>query len=162
VNIPILSEDSVIAGRRGNVRYYPSRHGYFTTFQGKRYTLAFGPEDGPRGPIFLAALEAFKRILQDATAGTAKDNNTVATIFQRYLQWLEPRRKIGTYIIRKRCFHAFSAFVDQGSKPFGELRICELMPHHVERFCDYLRTPRYNLYWFSVNRNFAFESVTRF
>lgn len=133
-----------MAGRKGNVRYYPSKHGYFTTFQGKTYRLADGPEDGPYGPTFLAALDAFKRIIRESTVGVAKDNNTVVTIIGRYLQWLEPRRKKRTYEIQKSNLERFCKFSDEGSRRFGELKISELLPHHAERFCNFMRTPRWN------------------
>lgn len=131
-------------GRRGNVRYFPSKHGYFTTFQGRTYRLAEGPEDGPRGPTFLAALDEFKRILREATVGTAKDNNMVQTIIGRFLQWLEPRRKKTTYRIHRDNLERFCQFSDEGSSPFGELRVGELLPYHAERFCDFMRQPRWN------------------
>jgi integrase len=57
---------------------------------------------------------------------------------------VESRRKKRTYTIRKRYFEEFCRFSDQGSQPFGDLRIRELVPYHVERFCDFMKTPRWN------------------
>lgn len=130
--------------RRGGVRYFPSKRGYFTTFQGKTYKLAEGPDDAPSGPTFLAALNEFKRIMRQAVAGVAGDHNRLVTVIERHLQWLAPRRKKRTLAIRKCFLMAFCRFTDQGSEPFGELTIKELMPHHVERYCDYMREPRWN------------------
>ncbi|HEX5269045.1 MAG TPA: tyrosine-type recombinase/integrase [Gemmataceae bacterium] len=133
-----------MAGRKASVRYYPSRGAYFTTYRGKTHRLAEGPDDAPAGPTFLAALDKFKQLMQAAEAGTAKDANTVRTVVGRYLEWLASRRKPRTLALRKLYLGGFCGFTDEGSPPFGDLRVGELGPHHVERYCDFMRKPRWN------------------
>jgi integrase len=133
-----------MAGRKASVRYYPSRGAYFTTYRGKTHRLAEGPDDAPAGRTFLAALERFRQVMRAAEAGTAKDENTVRTVVDRYIEWLSSRRKPRTLKMRKIHLYGFCNFTDVGSPPFGDLRMSELSPHHVERYCDHMRKPRWN------------------
>ena len=41
-------EDTVM-GRRSGIRYFESKGGYFTNFEGSRYRLASGPDGAGRG-----------------------------------------------------------------------------------------------------------------
>lgn len=58
-------------GRKPSVRYGGSRGGYCCWVEGKRELLAKGPDEGPKGPTFLKALEQFRKLLdQEADKGT--------------------------------------------------------------------------------------------
>ena len=82
------SEDTVM-GRRSGIRYFESKGGYFTNFEGSRYRLASGPDDAPKGPTYLAALEEFRKLMQVSTADTADQKNTVRVVVDLYGQHLE-------------------------------------------------------------------------
>ena len=47
------------------IRYWPSRKGggYFCNYRRKQHELALGPKDGPTGPTYLRALDAFRALL---------------------------------------------------------------------------------------------------
>ncbi|MFN4261930.1 MAG: hypothetical protein ACK4RK_21835 [Gemmataceae bacterium] len=58
-------------GRKASVRYYASKGGYFTHFEGKNIRLADGPDDAPKGKTYLAALARFQELMQVSHADTA-------------------------------------------------------------------------------------------
>ena len=85
-------------GRKSSIRYYDSKGGYFTEYQGKKYRLATGPDDGPSGPTFLKALDEFRKLMERAHAADAGGQNTVRVIFDLYLRrtgytWAEFARR---------------------------------------------------------------------
>jgi transposase-like protein len=45
------------------LRYYPARRGYWACLNKHKYRLADGNDDAPHGPTYLAALEAFRLLL---------------------------------------------------------------------------------------------------
>jgi hypothetical protein len=76
-------------GRKASVRYYASKGGYFTHFEGKNIRLPTGPDDAPSGPTYLAALTKFSELMQVSTADTADQANTVRIVVDLYGQHLE-------------------------------------------------------------------------
>ena len=66
-------------GRKSSIRYYESKGGYFTHFEGRNIRLATRPDDAPRGPTYRAALREFGELMQVNTADTADQANTVRT-----------------------------------------------------------------------------------
>ena len=67
--------------RKPSIRYFESKNGYFTNYQGARYRLGDGPDDSPNGPHYLAALRRFGEIMQVGVADTADQANTVRVVF---------------------------------------------------------------------------------
>jgi integrase len=122
--------------RKPSVRYFPSRNGYYCQYNGKQHRLADGPEDAPAGPVYLAALDAFKALMQLETASQAGDRNTVRVILETYLQHIEGKRKPKTLVMRVKCFKPFA-------REFGEMAVGDLKHHHVYKFCDEMRKPRW-------------------
>jgi integrase len=113
-------------------------------FQGKKHLLAVGPDDmnDPEpgehfGPTYRAAVKKFAEIMHLGEADKATDNNEVCVILERYLRWMQTRRKDRTYQIRKTIFQAF---INAG---YAHIRIRDLKPIHVTDFCDGMRKPRY-------------------
>src|SRR5947209_1077985 len=88
-------------GRKSSIRYYDSKNGYFTEYQGKKYRLATGPDDGPSGPTFLEALDGFKRLMEMAHAPQAGDGNTVRVVFDLYLRHVAETKKPKTATVRR-------------------------------------------------------------
>lgn len=111
-------------GRKASVRYYASKGGYFTHFEGQNIRLATGPDDAPQGPTYLAALEEFRRLMQVGNADTADQANTVRVAVDLYGQYLERNGQArGLEILLQTCTSAIQQF---GDKTFAELK-----PVHV-------------------------------
>jgi integrase len=129
--------------KKPSVRYFPSRGAYYCQHKGRQHKLAVGPDDSPTGPTFLAAVKQYGQILALDNAPRAKDENTLGTVFELYLQHIHPRRKHATYILVARHLNDFGHYVPAGTdRPCGQLRISELTFAHVEQFCDAMRRPR--------------------
>src|SRR5262249_37804875 len=77
------------SGRKASVRYYASRGAYFTHFEGDQIRLSVGPDDAPNGPTYLAALDAFRQLMQVNTADSDDQANTVRVVVDLYGQHLE-------------------------------------------------------------------------
>lgn len=72
--------------RHSEVVYYPSKRAYMTTFRGVRYKLrACDACDKPSGPNYLAALAAFRQILEGASTRIG----SLDTAGEVVLAWLE-------------------------------------------------------------------------
>jgi hypothetical protein len=72
------------------IKYWPSRKGggYFCNYQRKQHELALGPKDGPNGPTYLAALDAFKKVLEDSKPVEKSPTGlTVRTVTTASLSW---------------------------------------------------------------------------
>src|SRR5262245_55656834 len=110
-------------GRKPSVRYWPSRKGggYFATINGKQEELALGPKDDPRGPTYLAALEAFKKILAlDTNKGTSK--YLVSALMNQYRMDRKSRGKeLPVWEVMCKTF----------AEQFGGLTVGELRPYHI-------------------------------
>lgn len=122
-------------GRKASVRYYASKGGYFTTFEGQRYRLADGPDDAPKGPTYLAALRAFGELMQVNTADTADQANTVRVVVDLYGQHLERNGQARSLeILLQTCTSAVEQF---GDKTFAQLK-----PVHVTNWLARMAKPR--------------------
>jgi integrase len=122
-------------GRKASVRYYASRGAYFTHFEGDQIRLAVGPDDAPKGPTYLAALEAFRQLMQVNTADTADQANTVRVVVDLYGQHLERNGQDRTLgILLQTCTSAVEAF---GDKTFAQLK-----PVHVSNWLAKMAKPR--------------------
>jgi integrase len=126
--------------RKPSVNYWASRSGYGCWFEGKQYILAEGPDDAPRGPTYLAALDKFKERLALSYAGEAKDRNTVRTVLELHLQHLAAKPSISPSTVRMRQLR-FKYFCEAG---YGEKAIRDLTPFDVLEFCRSKRKPRFD------------------
>jgi integrase len=145
--------------RRAQVRYWQrgtwydeqgNAHvgGYWCTLKGVQHQLALGPDDQPKqGPTYLAALDRYRELLELENAPHAKDGNTVAVIFELYLDWFEntKRPKPSTNTLYARRFHllTFAKFrPTTTAKRYGELQVKELDYAAVEAFVKAMREER--------------------
>jgi integrase len=121
--------------RRASVRYYESRKAYFTHFEGRQIPLAKGPDDAPKGPTYLAALDKFSEIMRLANADIADQGNTVATVCEMYGQRLEREGKTASLrILLDTCTSAVAEF---GTKTMAEFK-----PIHVTDWLAKMAKPR--------------------
>jgi integrase len=93
------------------------------------HKLAEGPDDGPSGPTFLTALAKFREVMALSNAPAAKDQNTVATVVQLYLDHYLKSGQLATHRIRRKSLKPFVA-------RNGELRISQLTKAHIREFCE--------------------------
>src|SRR5436309_1852006 len=101
-------------GRKASVRYYASKGGYFTHFEGKNIRLADGPDDAPNGPTYLAALAKFSELMQVNNADVADQGNTVRVVVDLYGQHLERNGQTRTLkILLDTCTSAVEQFGDK-------------------------------------------------
>lgn len=121
--------------RKRGVRYYPSRGGYYVWFENKQIRLATGPDDGPAGPTFTAALAEYKGLLALANAERAGDLNPVRVLVEKYLSDLQSRGAAQT--ITKET-HVLSLFCDT----FGEVECREMKPTAVYEWLSEMAKPR--------------------
>jgi integrase len=121
--------------RKPQVRYFDSRKAYYTQHRGRQHKLAEGPEDSPHGPTYLAALAAFRSLLEMDGAPTAGAENTARTVMELYLQAMEGRRKPRTYAIQVAACKLFC-------QHYGEVRCSQLKPWHAEQIISIMRQPR--------------------
>lgn len=118
--------------RRADIRYFDSKQGYYTTFRGKRYKLADGPDDKPDGPTFREALNRFRSIMEQSLVGQAGDQNTVRVVFANYLAFIQSRRSASTFRTRQRHLASFESF-----NGYGLLSIQDIQHHHIYAWIDY-------------------------
>lgn len=124
-----------VRGRKASVRYYASKGGYFTHFEGKNIRLADGPDDAPKGKTYLAALARFRELMQVSSADTADQENTVRVVVDLYGQHLERNGQDRSLeIVLQTCTSAMAEF---GDKTFQELK-----PVHVTGWLAKMAKPR--------------------
>src|SRR5262245_19501424 len=122
-------------GRKASVRYYASKGGYFTHFEGHNIRLADGPDDAPNGKTYLAALSKFQEIMGVSNADTADQQNTVRVVVDLYGQHLERNGQDRSLdIVLQTCTSAVAEF---GDKTFRELK-----PIHVSDWLAKMAKPR--------------------
>lgn len=143
--------------RRASVRYYGSRQAYFTHYQGKQIKLAEGPDDAPNGPTYLAALTAFSGLMEIGNAATVGQGNLVRTVFDLYAQNLEKKGQARTLKI-------FLQIARHAADAFGDMRLGDLKPFHVQQFLDKMALPRIDSYkrtqkWSPSYQAFAMRSL---
>lgn len=145
-------------GRKASVRYYASKGGYFTHFEGQNVRLSTGPKDEPKGPTYLAALEEFRKMMLVSTADTADQGNTVRVVVDLYGQHLERNGQDRTLeIVLQTCTSAVEQF---GSKTFAQLK-----PVHVSNWLALMAKPRNTkkhkgVRWGPTYRNMALKTLT--
>jgi integrase len=122
-------------GRKASVRYYASKGGYFTHFEGKNIRLADGLDDAPKGKTYLAALARFQELMNVSNADTADQGNTVRVVVDLYGQHLERNGQDRSLeIVLQTCTSAMAQF---GDKTFDALK-----PVHVTGWLALMSKPR--------------------
>ena len=124
-------------GRKSSIRYYESKNGYFTQFEGKKYRLSTGPKDGPTGPTFLEALDKFKKMMELAHAPQAGNQNTMRTIVELYLRHIDETMKPKTATHRRFFLLPFLSY-----DKTAEMRVGDLKKPYVESYIAYMKEPR--------------------
>ena len=129
------------------INYWPSRKGggYFCHYKRQKHELALGPDDRPTGPTYIAALEAFKALLEEKPKPIEKAPVgviTVREVLETYLARIEKTRKSGTYEIRKRSFLPFVNY-DTKRGLLGEKPVAELTHADVYSFLEHMEKPRH-------------------
>jgi integrase len=124
-------------GRKSSIRYYDSKNGYFTEYQGKKYRLATGPDDGPSGPTFLKALDEFKKLMESAHAPEAGGQNTLRVIVDLYLRHVAETKKPKTLSVRRLFLLPFL-----GHDKTAEMRVGDLKKPYVESYIAHMKEPR--------------------
>lgn len=139
-------------GRKASVRYYASKGGYFTHFEGKNIRLATGPDDAPKGKTYLAALARFQELMQVSSADTADQGNTVRTVVDLYGQHLERNGQDRSLeIVLQTCTSAVAEF---GDKTFHELK-----PVHVTGWLAKMAKPRATKKFKSVKWGPTYQNI---
>jgi site-specific recombinase XerD len=111
-------------GRKRQIRYYDSRGGYYTTYEGKTYCLATGPKDEPIGPTFEAARAKYREILTMGNLTTQSDRNLVGTILESFLQWIAANKKPATLANYVQACKSFAAL-------YGKVTVADLKRNHL-------------------------------
>src|SRR5437868_12908724 len=130
------------------IRYWPSRKGggYFCNYRRKQHELALGPKDGPTGPTYLRALDAFKALLERKPAPPppppSPSGRTVREVLETYLLRITKTKKPGTVEIRTRSFLPFVNHPTEAGL-LGEKLAAELTHLDVYAFLEYQEKPRH-------------------
>lgn len=134
--------------RRPEVRYWTQRGswvdakgklrrgGYWTTISGKKYLLAAGPKDEPKGPTFQAATLAFADLMNLDNATRAGDRNPCRTVLEAYMA--DAERRISKARVRN-LDQIFGQFCDSR---LADLPAAKLTPLEVSRWLAEMREPR--------------------
>lgn len=139
-------------GRKSSVRYYASKGGYFTHFEGQNVRLATGPDDAPKGPTYLQALDEFRRMMQVSSADTADQSNTVRVAVDLYGQHLERNGQGRSLeILLQTCTSAVGEF---GDKTFAELK-----PLHITNWLALMAKPRATKKFKSVKWGPTYQNI---
>jgi integrase len=119
--------------RKPQVRYFASRGGYYCQLAGRQHRLATGPDDGPGGPTFLAAVEAYKQLLELGAVSTSKDANTLRAVLETYLVRNKDRLSPTTFNHRLYGIRPFTDIL-------GDTAVRDLTHLMVEDFLAKMRT----------------------
>jgi len=92
---------------------------------GTQHLLASGPEDFPSGPTYIAALDAFRKLMESGNLDTAGDSNTVRAVLDAYLQAAETVLRPNTFKVRLKACRLFAS-------RYGELQVNAVKPYHAE------------------------------
>lgn len=115
-------------GPRPSVRYWPTRKAYCCKINYKRVELAKGPDDGPNGPTYLAALEQFRRLLAlETDKGT--DDYLLSALLNQYRAHLHSTRKSGVPGVFEIMARGFG-------EEFGAKRVRDLKPYDFDRWLE--------------------------
>ncbi len=112
--------------KKPSVRYWASRKAYCCEIDGTQHILAKGPNDGPKGPTYLAAVARFGKLIKmEADKGT--DDYLVSSLLNQYRIHLHATRKSGVPGV-------FDIMARGFGKLFGPKRVCELKPYDFDKW----------------------------
>lgn len=109
--------------RKPSVRYWGSRKAYCCEIDGTQHILAKGPNDGPKGKTYLAAVKRFGKLIS-LEADKGSDDYLVSSLFNQYRLHLQTRKSgvPGVFDIMARGF----------AVQFGKKRVNELKPYDFD------------------------------
>jgi integrase len=134
--------------RTPSVRYYESRQGYYTKYQGKQHLLATGPKDEPDGPTYQRAVTRFAQVMHASELDRAEDNCLVSAVIARYYHSLDREGRAQT-------LHLARTMLDPAIAEFGHVKVKELKPIIVTGWLDKQKT------WNSSSQNTAISVLSR-
>jgi integrase len=145
--------------RTPSVRYFDSRGAYYTQYRGQQHCLACGPKDEPDGPTYKAAVLKFSEIMHCSEADRASDNNLVRTVLEQYARHLKNQGRLSSL----RMFHTA---MKPAAGEFGDLKVKELKPYHVQTWLDKMGTERgkyrgRSLSWGCTMKRLAYVKLCR-
>lgn len=117
-------------GRKPQVTYYPSKGGYFASLDGRRYRLATGDDDAPNGPVYLAALAEWSRILSGAVVEGAIGAQPLDTVSSAVQKWISHRGNDHPSVRKHR------SLFRKIDETIGNVRVADLKMHHVSTWLD--------------------------
>lgn len=133
-------------GRKPQVKYFPSKGGYYTTYQGVRHTLARGPEDSPHGPTYQTAVKAYSALIcRSEPEGKA----AVLTMREAIEGWQKHIEKAGC----KEGHTVACRYLSGGLDRWGDKLTTDLRLSDVERWLESEEG------WGSTTRNIAFRRL---
>jgi integrase len=110
--------------KKPSVRYWDSREAYGCWIDGTQHILAKGPNDGPKGPTYKAAVARFQKLIaMEADKGT--DEYLVSSLLNQYRVHLHATRKSGVPGV-------FDIMARDFGKKFGSKKVRELKPHDFD------------------------------
>jgi len=113
-------------GPKPSVRYWASRGAYCCWIGKDQHILARGPDDAPSGPIYLEALDQFRKLFAlEADKGT--DNYLVSALLNQYRAYLYSTRKSGVPGV-------FEVMARGFSEQFGDHRVTQLKPYDFDQW----------------------------
>lgn len=125
---PPTYQNTMKHGPRPSVRYWPTRRAYCCKIDYKRVELAKGPDDGPTGPTYLAALEQFRKLLSlEKDKGT--DDYLLSALLNQYRAHLHGTRKSGVPGVFEIMARGFG-------EAFGAKRVRDLKPYDFDRWLE--------------------------
>jgi len=110
--------------RRSSVRYFESRGAYYTQINGAQQHLATGPDDGPSGPTYKAAVAKFSELVNNLCDAHKPRAYTVGEIVVEFLGHIQGKRAPATVALRRKQLRAFAAV--HGDRTAASLRHCDL------------------------------------
>jgi integrase len=108
--------------RTPQVRYFASRRAYYTQHRGRQVLLASGPKDGPEGPTYLAALQAFASLMTRRGDVQCDDSRPLSGLLGDYLAHLKEK---GAGHKRALCY------LQSAMEQLGHLQVKGLTTRHV-------------------------------
>jgi len=113
-------------GPKPSVRYWKSKRAYGCWLGPVQHFLARGPDDAPNGPIYLEALDRFRKLVgQENKIGT--DDYLVSALLNQYRAALKVTRKSdvpGIFEVMARGF----------AKEFGDRPVRDLKPYDFDQW----------------------------
>ena len=119
----------MVRGRRPDVRYWQRKGGgYFVTVKGRQVELALGPDDSPRGPTFLAALDKYRAVMA-MESGKGTDEYLVSSCLNQYRIHLKATRKTEMPGI-------FDSMCRRFNDDFGKMKVSALIAGDVQTWLN--------------------------